>query len=213
MKAIRLALDWIKDPFDVGATLDLGSQVLCRFPPTHVYAWLHAATTPDADYLKYLTREPVNTEALARLPDGTLGRSYIDMLNQLGINPLVRGRSYLLDVEPWPLARMFKVHDLQHLVTGIWPESQPQEGKLQGFLMGTLKPDFFAIASCVGFPFIVAASRPRRASLRGLFKGMRRGFALSRFQDFLMFPYEAYMALPLTLVRAELGIPPEGVGG
>lgn len=69
-----------------------------------------------------LTSAEVDLEALRKLPDGSLGRAWLDHLDRNGLDldalavPVTRGKT---PVENWLLERVRQTHDIWHTVLGL----------------------------------------------------------------------------------------------
>lgn len=74
----------------------------------------------------------VDVEALSRLPDGTLGRAFVDLLREFNLNPNLLRVQEAPDAASYVKAHLFETHDLWHVVTGFRPDSAGELG-LQSF--------------------------------------------------------------------------------
>jgi ubiquinone biosynthesis protein COQ4 len=74
----------------------------------------------------------VDMEALSRLPEGTLGRAFVELLREHGLDPNVLPLREAPDAASYVKAHLFETHDLWHVVTGFRPDSAGEMG-LQAF--------------------------------------------------------------------------------
>ncbi len=83
-------------------------------------------------------------DAMAAMPEGTLGNVYARVARQRGIDPnLVEPIPHDSDAD-WLMAHMYETHDLWHLVTGFYYDNEGEFG-VAGFYMGQM-PKFSFIA-------------------------------------------------------------------
>ena len=143
----------------------------------------------------------VDLEALARLPDGTLGREYIRFLNDNKITPDVfcdipevgdERAAYLV-------MRLRQTHDLWHVVTGYKPNVEG-EILLQAFTFGQTKAPSAALITSLGTArhFALRPSHYRRVR-EAYQKGLRA-------RSLATFPWEQHWEKTVAEVSALLGI-------
>lgn len=145
--------------------------------------------------------------ALARLPEGSLGRAYLAFMESEGISAAGivaasrEGRTVAIDggtEREYLQRRMRDTHDLWHAVTGYRGDVLG-EVALLGFLMAqTGNP---AIGLIVGAALF--KSRDQRKSRRLILDGFRRGRRAAWFVDVA---WETQLARPVHDVRLDLGI-------
>lgn len=111
----------------------------------------------------------LDLEALANLPDGTLGREFMRYFQTNGIEPFVTSFPIESDVD-YLSKRYRETHDLFHVITGYGTD-EPGEMELQAFVLGNL-----GVRQAI---LILAFSLPRRVQQFG-FKGMRAHLARLR---------------------------------
>lgn len=191
------------DPYDVqNNTIDLVRQV-SEWSVSHLYAGLHASSLTSSVELEALTRQPVPVHRLQQMPEGTLGREFLGWYTQSGMDLAHLTTAYTLSQQgAWPIARFGKLHDLQHLVTGI-PATRLGEIELQGMVLGTGHPDFFAALNVLLLPLLAYKSGDFVAGVAAFLRGVERGRGC---EDLLLFPYENYWEFTLEEVRDLLGI-------
>lgn len=136
----------------------------------------------------------LDLEALARLPEGTLGHAFVRYFRDNGIEPFVTAFPIRTDVD-YLGKRYRETHDLFHIITG-YKTDEPGEMELQAFVLGNL-----GLRQAV---MILAVSIPRRIHQEGL-KGFgaylgrlhaayRRG---RRSRELLSVRYEALWEQPV----------------
>lgn len=145
-----------------------------------------------------------DSEALAALPAGSVGRSYFDFMERENLSAagLVEASQGDWDNEPLPpdamlfRRRMRDAHDLTHILTGYGRDGL---GEL------CLLAFMHAHSKNLGQLLIVAMSWPRlpKAARKAVFEAWRHGRKAAWFQNL---DYEALLARPLEDVRRELNI-------
>jgi ubiquinone biosynthesis protein Coq4 len=144
----------------------------------------------------------IDLDALARLPEGTLGRVFADHCRTRGLNPnLVRVAGQ--DPVDRLLDRLFATHDVWHVATG-WGNDEAGEAGLGGFYLAQLEAPFFLFLLAVAFlntVFVAPATlRPR---LDALVAGYRAG---RRADPLFGVAWETLWETPLIEVRRRLGL-------
>lgn len=147
----------------------------------------------------------VDLDALAALPDGTLGHAYATFLRSHGLTPDVFDGppDGISDPEvAYVIQRMRQTHDLWHVVTGC--ETDPAgEIALQAFTYAQIRAPGNAILAAIG---TLKAMRQKPGIVRDVIALYRAGARANRLPTF---PWEDHWATPLTEVRALLGLPAE----
>lgn len=149
---------------------------------------------------------PIDMDALRALPDGTLGRDYVRLLEDNGYTPLTVSK----DIEPELLARntlpyrLVITHDMLHVLTGF---DTSWAGEL-GVLAFTAAQGYTRAQRYVSLPMAILfypliAPRQIRAMFRCLVQGWRMG---KRAAFVLGQRLEDVFARPITELRAELAI-------
>jgi ubiquinone biosynthesis protein COQ4 len=146
-------------------------------------------------------------EALRRLPDGSLGRAYLDFVESEDISAQglldanERGRVAAPELPEdlaWLHARMRDTHDLWHAVTGYKGDVLGEAGLLAFTLVQTRNP---------GVALIVIAAllkaRDDREVRRFIVAGLRRGWRAAWLPAT---EWETLLAEPVVDVRARLGV-------
>ncbi len=200
----------LKDPF----ALDLGIEFLHGIVDTPMMRlalrrMLIGADASERVFLESLTRTPIDLDALAELPETTLGGAYSRFFANNGFDPQFHVKVYpdcLEDLKrDWVFARFARLHDLHHVMLGVGVSPQ-EEIALHLFLFANSR-DPVATVFTTGFPYLGARYLKRGqiwAESRKLIKIARS------LPNLFCFPYEKVMAEPLVDVRARVGLPEGG---
>ena len=145
----------------------------------------------------------IDLDALAALPEGTLGHAYAHFLRSRGLTPDVFDGQPEGIADPraaYVIQRMRQTHDLWHVVTGN--DTDPRgEVALQAFTFAQVRAPSTLILSAVG---TLRGSRHDRRLLRDVVRAYRMGSAAEKL---VAFPWEDHWSTPLVEVRAMLGLP------
>jgi ubiquinone biosynthesis protein Coq4 len=145
----------------------------------------------------------VDLDALAALPEGTLGHTYAHFLKARGFTPEVFDGPPADIADPrisYVIQRVRQTHDLWHVVTGL-DTDRPGEVALQAFTYAQLRAPSTFILSALG----MLRSLREKPSLP---RDVARAFLTGKKADPLIaFPWEDHWATPLVEVRAMLGLP------
>lgn len=158
-----------------------------------------------------LDSQTVDLDALAALPEGTLGHAYATFMKAHGLTPDVfdgAPRGVRQPHAAYVIQRLRQTHDLWHVVTGA--ETDPAgEIALQAFTYAQLRAPSAGILAVVG---TLRALRYTRQVLREVIEAYRIG---SRAHRLATFAWEDHWTTPLAEVRRLLGLPesPRGWGG
>lgn len=155
----------------------------------------------------------VDRASLAKLPDGSLGRKYLEFLDSEGITAeglkkaSIAGRNanrHATDDEAFLKDRMRDTHDLWHVVTGYKGDLIGEASLLAFIFAQTRNPGIGFIAGAA----LVRGNEPkvRALILRGFLRGARAVWLPP-------VKWEKLLALPLDEVRRQLriGSPPDYV--
>jgi ubiquinone biosynthesis protein COQ4 len=147
----------------------------------------------------------VDLDALAALPEGTLGHAYAKFLRSRGLTPEVFDGSPPGIRDPrlaYVVQRMRQTHDLWHVVTGC--DTDPAgEIALQAFTFAQVRAPGNAILAVTG---ALRGVREKPGIVRDMIALYRRGLRANRLPSFA---WEDHWATPLAEVRAMLGLPVE----
>ncbi len=146
----------------------------------------------------------VDLDALAALPEGTLGRAYATFLRSRGLTPEVFDAppEHVSDPKAaYVIQRMRQTHDLWHVVTGH--ETDPAgEIALQAFTFGQIGAPSTLVLSAAG---TLNFRRERPGLPRAVIAAFQAGRAA---RPLVVFPWEDHWATPLVDVQHLLGITP-----
>jgi ubiquinone biosynthesis protein Coq4 len=153
--------------------------------------------------------QPIDLEALARMPEGTLGRVFAAHCRARSLNP------NLVNIPPdseidWMLHHLYLTHDIWHVVTG-WGNDEIGEYGLGSFYSAQL-----AGASFFGFLFSVAALSTvlRRRSFRDFLEAAVAGYESGkRAEPLFGVDWRDLWETPIGVVRARVGIEAGQVSG
>ncbi|MDB5396880.1 MAG: hypothetical protein JWM91_4386 [Rhodospirillales bacterium] len=153
-----------------------------------------------------LSRVLDDHDSLAKLPEGSFGRAYVDLCRSRGINSaalvesqrgMSRDYAQLDPARQWFSDRLTVLHDLWHILTGY--AAQPR---------GEAAIVAFSYAQGLNYrpmPIFLALSVTMRvARVRELWAAYRRG---RRTASLILQNYEELLPLPLATVRARLNLP------
>lgn len=153
-------------------------------------------------------------EALLRMPEGSFGRTYAEIMERRELSPdgLVEADEAAMDsMDREPVDdpdreyvgdRMRDMHDLWHVLTGY---GMDEAGESANLAFSAAQVPNLGMGVLVYASALVGPKDLRFTWPRYLFAAWRRGKAT----PFLgVAPYEELLPLPLETVRRELGIPP-----
>jgi ubiquinone biosynthesis protein COQ4 len=203
LQKIRLAaaaIHVLRDPEDTQQVFALIDQMLTGE---------HRAELTDAvrQYplgVEALDRQPsigqVDLQALAALPEGTLGHSFATFLLERGLDPaLLTDESK--SKEDYVTRHLFETHDIWHVVTGMNSDLAGELG-LQAFYMAQLPGK--AGGMLIGLGLLRTAMNPE-ADSHALLESVARGWSLGRRAEPLMgMPWAEQWETPLSELRASL---------
>ncbi len=147
---------------------------------------------------------PIDLQALAALPEGSLGRSYADQLLRLGLTP-----ESLIDPRPisspadYLTHRLRETHDIIHVLTGFGTDG-PGELGLQAFNLAQVRSPVAALLIFGGLLGTLQDDEPLEPLLRALARGFQLGLAA---ECVVTYRLEEGWERPLADWRRELGLP------
>lgn len=211
-RAFQAARDLVADPDDLpkvftiieSLSLDTVTRIARRLEATPEGRGLLARRPDIVDLL-------ADRAALARLPEGTLGRAYLDFVESENISADgirdagVKGMELDVTTLPAPLdwmhARMRDTHDLWHAVVGYKGDVLGETALLAFLLAQTKNP---AIALIVGIGLFKTHGAPHAQAARAvILDGFRRGMKAAWLPGV---EWETLLALPLDEVRRRLSL-------
>lgn len=146
----------------------------------------------------------IDLDALAALPDGSLGHAYATFLRSRGITPEIFDGAPERVSDPkaaYVIQRMRQTHDLWHVVTGH--ETDPfGEIALQAFTFGQIGAPSTLVLSAAG---TLNFRRLRPGLVRAVIAAFKAGRAAN---PFVVFPWEDHWATPLVEVQRLLNVTP-----
>lgn len=143
----------------------------------------------------------LDLEALARLPEGTLGRELARYFEANGIQPFVSAFHVASDVD-YLSQRYRETHDIFHVLTGYGTDEH-SEMELQAFVLGNLKlrQAIVILAFSVPRHFPQLGLRGVRPYFRRLRAAYRRG---KQSTEMLSVPYEGMWERPVSELIEQL---------
>ena len=152
---------------------------------------------------------PVDIGLLANLPEGSLGRTYAEQLQRLGLTP-----ESLIDPKPittpeeYLTHRLRETHDIVHVLTGFGIDG-PGELGLQAFNLAQLRSPLAVLLIFGGLLSALQDDKP----LEPLLNALARGFELGlKARCLITFKLEEGWERPLADWRLELGLPESPLG-
>jgi ubiquinone biosynthesis protein COQ4 len=195
-----------REPFDVSAIVKLVDALADWKVKKALYRRMLAKRPADlVAYLRERTREPVDLDALAALPEGTFGHEYARFFreNHLSVTGQIEAYPDVAKIfeEDWVTCRFIKTHDMVHLLLGMGVDPHGEMG-VQIFNMRNFREPYGGLA-ILGFPFAVARyGRPLHMA-REMAKGWRLGMQA---ENLFFVPLEDMYGDRLDDVRAWLQI-------
>ena len=207
-QALRAASVLMRQPFEFVALNAMTDAVSLSWP----VQWWYRRLIKDVpqrtlDYLRELTRRPIDFDALERMPESTLGHQYIKFMKESGIpiNGHVKAVPALRETfeKDWVTQRFFKIHDILHVVAGFDATVQGEMG-LQMFDARNLREPY-GIASVASTPYMMLIYGGPARMLREIARGWEVG---SRGDNLFFAPFEEMWGWDLADVRVACGLAP-----
>lgn len=201
-RAMRALGRLVRDPYDtqqvfiLSTNLNVGA-IRRRMPRFYASAEGQHLYRED----RSIDTRHVDLDALAALPDGTLGREYARFLADRGFSPdLFQAPENVADPRAsYVMKRIRQTHDLWHLVTGH-PTNPAGEVALQAFTYGQLGAPSSLLIALAGTARGLSGRRTLPAEVWRAYRAGRRAAPLAAFA------WEDHWATPLDEVRARLDI-------
>ncbi|MCR9245054.1 MAG: Coq4 family protein [bacterium] len=154
---------------------------------------------------RYLA-QPVDVEALAKLPVGTLGHEFARHIREHGFDADYYRKLEVKNDLDWVLMRMRQTHDLWHVVTGIDSDRLGELAVKAFELAQTWRP--LAAVITTGGLLRYVAKEPDR--LGDVMAHISHGYQLGRHaRPFLAQRWEEGWDVPLAVWRERVGLPAE----
>jgi ubiquinone biosynthesis protein Coq4 len=153
--------------------------------------------------------EPIDLAALARLPEGTLGRVFSAHCRARGLNPNLGHIPPESEVD-WLLHHLIQRHDVWHVVTG-WGNDEIGESGLGAFYLAQLAaPTFFGfLLSLLGLSTVL-----RRRSFGEFMDALVAGYEMGkRAEPLFGVDWSALWGTQLAELRTRFGIAGERLLG
>ncbi len=154
-----------------------------------------------------VSKKDIDFEALRKLPEGTLGRCYVQHCEKCGIDPdvLLRTMTYGRSHEAnYVMERILQTHDIWHVVIGLGTTAH-EEVMFHAFQWPQLHRPFSALVLFFGVTKHYVLERRWSTLRRGMPEAYRRGRAASPLLDVY---WERHWEEPIDLLRARLGVRP-----
>jgi ubiquinone biosynthesis protein COQ4 len=161
---------------------------------------------------RYLAKEMIDLNALAKLPDGTLGREFARFMleRNLKVDFYPPYNDPNNDDAAYVRKRCPQTHDIWHLVIGVGTE-QLGEMKVSAFYVAQIRSPFNALFIGIGL-FVALFKKPEM--LEKYFEAVSEGWALGKAaKPLFAMKWEYLWDRPLVEIRRELNLPenPSGV--
>lgn len=202
VRAARALGKLLRDPYDTEQVFVLSTNINVGSIRRHLPRFFASA---DGARLfredRCIDTQHVDLDALAALPDGTLGREYVRFLRDRGLTPdIFQAPANVHDPRAaYVLKRIRQTHDLWHLVTGH-ATNPAGEVALQAFTFGQLGAPSSLLIALAG---TARGVRDHRALPREVLAAYRAG---CRAAPLVAFLWEDHWATPLSTLRPLLNI-------
>lgn len=146
----------------------------------------------------------IDLQALAKLPEGTLGRTYADHMITLGLDPYFYPKRDVKTDADYVRAALEETHDIWHVLTGFATDV-PGELGLQAFYAAQLRVGFLP-------PVLLAAGMLNAAffdlaDVGARFDAVSRGWRMGvQTKSLFGTPWAELWSRPIAELRAEFGI-------
>ena len=200
---------FLKKPSELDSVFGVMSSLQDSPLATQMQRHLLADPAMAALVAEHWRPEPVDMGLLANLPEGSLGRTYAEQLQRLGLTP-----ESLIDPKPittpeeYLTHRLRETHDIVHVLTGFGIDG-PGELGLQAFNLAQLRSPLAVLLIFGGLLSALQDDKP----LEPLLNALARGFELGlKAQCLITFKLEEGWERPLADWRRELGLPESPLG-
>jgi ubiquinone biosynthesis protein Coq4 len=200
---------FLKKPSELDSVFGVVSSLQDSPLATQMQRHLLADPAMAALVAEHWRPEPVDMGLLANLPEGSLGRTYAEQLQRLGLTP-----ESLIDPKPittpeeYLIHRLRETHDIVHVLTGFGIDG-PGELGLQAFNLAQLRSPLAVLLIFGGLLSALQDDKP----LEPLLSALARGFELGlKARCLITFKLEEGWERPLADWRRELGLPESPLG-
>jgi ubiquinone biosynthesis protein COQ4 len=203
-RALKLLGRIMANPEATEQVLEFSALINAGSTPRRIH---HFFADPHGQQLfaehRAINSHTIDLDALAALPEGTLGHAYAHFLRSRGLTPEV------FDTPPeeirdpraqYVVQRIRQTHDLWHVVTGC-DTDYAGEIALQAFTYGQLHAPSSLLLALTG---TLKGRRENRELPRAVVAAFRTG---RHAEKLATFPWEDHWATPLATVRLALGLP------
>jgi ubiquinone biosynthesis protein Coq4 len=203
-KALWGFVDLVRHPEHLDRVFELADSLASR-PVIEKMRDHVAADAQGAAALRDKPRLAVRVDALASLPEGTLGRAFADHLKKNGLDPAsIPSLPGSTDLE-FVRAHLYETHDVWHAVTGFETDVAGELG-LQSFYAAQMPGGLPLLLMAVGFlnaAFFATDEGQRRV------EAVARGWQMGRrARPLFGVSWGELWARPLAEVRETLGVRP-----
>jgi ubiquinone biosynthesis protein Coq4 len=147
---------------------------------------------------------PLDVDALARMPAGSLGHALAGHFLDHGFDPDYYRKVEVVSDLDWVLMRMRQSHDIWHVVTGIGTD-RVGEIALKAFELAQTWRPMAAVITCGGLlRYLLKDPEQMGTVLAGIGHGYQLGY---RAQPLLAQRWECHWERPLAAWRQALGLP------
>jgi ubiquinone biosynthesis protein COQ4 len=206
MKMLHLSTTWIKlvrDPRDLDQVFHMADKLNDPALMDEIMESLKEHPRAIEAFKARPRRGAVDLEALAALPEGTLGRAFADFLAEADLDPNDLPELPADDDASFTLAHLYETHDIWHTVAGFKSDVAGEVGLLSFYMAqfpGRLSPMLLsaALMNTAG-----SAMDDKDARMDQIARGWTLGKQADRFFGY---DWAAEWERPLAEIRVELGI-------
>lgn len=195
----------MRDPFEFVALNEMTDAVSLSWP----VQWWYRRLVKDVpasvlDHLRELTRQPLDPDALGKLPKNTFGYGFHRFCAEHNItaNGHVKAVPQLRETfeKDWVTQRFFKIHDILHAAVGFGTTVAGEMG-LQMFDARNLREPY-GIMAVAGTPYMIMRYGQPLEMLREIVRGWKLGGATG---NLFFVPFEEMWDWDYEDMRAYLG--------
>ncbi len=208
IKAVVAYAKIVRDPNQLGEVFALADSLSDDATMSRIARGIRRHPSGDAA-LAARKRVDADLASLEQLPRGTLGFAYAKFMRDNGLEKESIPSLAVANEGDFIRAHLYETHDMWHAMTGFGPDVAGELG-LQGFYAAQIDgplPAAILAAGLLNTALFSLDDAPGRmdAIVRGWDAGRRAK---------LLFGYDwaASFPKPIEVARAEVGLPPEGIG-